>query len=70
MQTIKGLIALGLVAVAVFTGCLIFNRMTEPTYVTAEEKATVAETDKSPAPAAMDKTSSENTHHNTPKTSL
>jgi len=43
MQTIKGLIALLLVAIAVFTLVVIYNRKTEPTYETNLKKDTMAE---------------------------
>lgn len=53
MQTIKGLVALALVTVAVFTAVLIFNNRTEPKYVNEIIQQTSAETDlnvKQPAP--------------------
>ena len=46
MQTIKGLIALLLVAVAVFTTVTIYNSKTEPKYETGMKQATLAESVK------------------------
>ena len=58
MQTIKGLIALALVAVTVFTAVVIFNRATEPGYGAAGEKAAVAGAGQS----GIDKTSGADSH--------
>jgi hypothetical protein len=46
MQTIKGLIALLLVAVAVFTAVTIYNSKTEPKYEAGMKQATMADTVK------------------------
>lgn len=46
MQTIKGLIALLLVAVAVFAAATIYNSRTEPRYEVGMKQATLAETVK------------------------
>jgi len=46
MLTIKGLIALLLVAGAVFTSVAIYNSKTEPAYEAGLKKATLAETVK------------------------
>ena len=46
MQTIKGLIALLLVGVAVFTAVTIYNSKTEPRYETGMKQATLAESVK------------------------
>lgn len=70
MQTIKGLITLLFVAAVVFTGVLIFNRKTEPAYVAKVKQTTLANTDKSVNPAAIEKTSSVETHHKMKKANL
>ena len=46
MQTIKGLIALLLVAVAVFASVTYYNRKTEPKYEVGLKEATIAESVK------------------------
>ena len=46
MQTIKGLIALLLVGVAVFTAVTIYNSKTEPKYEAGMKQATLADTVK------------------------
>jgi len=58
MQTIKGLIALALVAVTVFTAVVIFNRVTDPGYEAAMEKPAVAGTGQ----PGIDKTSGADSH--------
>ena len=52
MQTVKGLIALFLVAAAVFAAVVIYNNKTEPVYEAKMMKATLAETVKSVKQAA------------------
>ncbi len=70
METIKGLIILLLVAVAVFTAVFIFNNQTEPGYEAAMKKATMANTDKPMKPVIIGKTSGMATQQKNQKPSL
>ena len=70
METIKGLITLLLVSVAVFTAVVIFNDRTEPGYEAAMKKATLANTDKPLKQNAIGKASGVDTHQKNQKTSL
>lgn len=73
MQTIKGLIALLLVAITVFTAVTIFNNKTDKTAVVnaaAARPTTRTSADNPVKHAALEKSSGADAHQNTQKSSL
>jgi hypothetical protein len=70
MQTIKGLIALLLVAAGVFTAVVIFNGRTGPGHEAVVEKSAVAGTDKPVKQPGIGNTTSAVSHRTNPKNSL
>lgn len=70
MQTIKGLIALLLVAAGVFTTVMLFNRATEPGHEVTVEKSAEAGIGKPVKQPAIGKTTSADSPRKIPKSSL